>query len=81
MMNASTINKKELCEEIGNFFGTYYEDIAGFLVIDDGETERIYNDEDELLKDWLPTLIESDEATQDDYWVDAIDYIRNYILD
>ena len=81
MMNASTINKKELCEEIGNFFGTYYEDIAGFLVIDDGETEHIYSDEDELLKDWLPTLIESDEDTQDDYWTDAINYIRNYILD
>ena len=68
--------KFDLCEEIGNFFGDFYEDISGFLVVDDGETDHVYATEDELLKDWLPMLIESDEATQDDYWAEAIDYIR-----
>ena len=40
------INKRDICEEIGNFFGTFYEDISGFLVIDDGETDHLYTDED-----------------------------------
>ena len=74
------LNKRDICEEIGGFFGDFYEDIAGFLVIDDGETDHVYADEDELLKDWLPTLIEADEATQDDYWAEVIDYIREEVL-
>ena len=69
------INKRELCEEIGNFFGTFYEDVAGFLMIDDGKVDHIYTDEDELLKDWLPTLQEADADTGDDFWADVIDYI------
>ena len=75
------LNKRDICEEIGNFFGTFYEDLSGFLVIDDGETDHLYSSEDELLKDWLHTLIESDEATGDDYWSDIIEYIKTYILD
>lgn len=73
-------NKRDICEEIGNFFGNFYEDIAGFLVIDDGETDHVYATEDELLQDWLPTLIEADEDTGDDYWADIIDYIQSEIL-
>ena len=69
--------KRDLCEEIGGFFGDFYVDISGLLVIDNGKEEFTYQNEDELLRDWLPTLIESDEATQDDYWADAIDYIRD----
>jgi hypothetical protein len=71
------INKRDICEEIGNYFGTFYEDIAGFLVIDDGITEHIYTDEDTLLKDWLPTLQEADEDTGDDFWADVIEYISD----
>ena len=71
------IDKRELCEEIGNFFGTFYEDVAGFLVIDDGEVDHIYTDEDELLKDWLPTLQEADADTGDDFWADIIEYIQD----
>lgn len=73
------INKHDLCEEIGNYFGTFYEDIAGFLVVDDGVIEHIYADEDELLKDWLPTLKEADEDTGDEYWSDIIEYIESEI--
>lgn len=73
-------NKREICKEIGEFFGEFYEDIVGFLVIDDGETEHIYATEDELLKDWLPTLQESDEETGDGYWANIIDYIESEIL-
>lgn len=73
-------HKLELCEEIGNFFGTFYKDISGFLVIDDGQTDHLYADADELLEDWLPTLQEADAETGDDYWADAIQYITDYVL-
>lgn len=75
------LNKRDVCEEIGNFFGTFYEDLSGFLVIDDGNTDNLYSSEDELLKDWLPTLIEADEETGDDYWSDIITYIQEEILE
>ena len=45
------LNKRDICEEIGNTFGEFFEDISGFLVIDDGNQEYRYNNEDELLKD------------------------------
>ena len=73
------LNKRDICEEIGNFFGTFYEDVAGFLVIDDGETDHVYADENELLKDRLPTLQEADADTGDDYWADIIEYIQEEI--
>jgi hypothetical protein len=74
------INKRDLCEEIGNYFGTFYEDVAGFLVIDNGETDHIYADEDALLTDWLPTLKEADEETGEDFWADVIEYIESEVL-
>ena len=73
------INKRDICEEIGNTFGTFYEDVAGFLVIDDGDTDHVYADENELLKDWLPKLQESDEVLGDEYWADIIEYILEEI--
>lgn len=72
--------KRSICEEIGNFFGEFYEDVAGFLVIDTGETDHVYADENALLKDWLPTLKEADEDTGDDTWADIIEYIEDMIL-
>lgn len=75
------INKRDICEEIGNYFGTFYEDVAGFLIVDTGDQEYTYRDEDELLTDWLPKLQEADEATGDDYWADIIEYIVNLDLD
>ena len=74
------LNKRDICEEIGNTFGEFFEDISGFLVIDDGNQEYRYNNEDELLKDWLPLLQEDDSLTGDDTWADIIEYIKNEIL-
>lgn len=74
------LNKRDICEEIGNTFGTFYEDVSGFLVIDDGETDHLYADENELLKDWLPMIQEADEESGDDYWADIIEYIQSEIL-
>ena len=73
----SSMNNLELCEEIGSFFGDYYVDSYGRLTIDTGDEIHTYNSAEELLKDWADTLIESDEAQQDDYWADVIDYIRD----
>lgn len=74
------LNKRDICEEIGNTFGEFFEDISGFLVIDDGNQEYRYNNEDELLKDWLPMLQEDDSLTGDDTWEDIIEYIKSEIL-
>ena len=43
--------KRDLCEEIGGFFGDFYVDISGLLVIDNGKEEFTYQNEDELLRD------------------------------
>ena len=74
------LNKRDICEEIGNTFGEFFEDISGFLVIDDGNQEYRYNNEDELLKAWLPLLQEDDSLTGDDTWADIIEYIKSEIL-
>ena len=74
------LNKRDICEEIGNTFGEFFEDISGFLVIDNGDQEYRYNNEDELLKDWLPMLQEDDSLTGNDTWEDIIEYIKNEIL-
>lgn len=75
------MDKRAICEEIGNTFGEFFEDVSGFLVIDNGDEEYRYNNEDELLKDWLPTLQEADADTGDNYWADVIEYILDLDLD
>lgn len=75
------LNKRDICEEIGNYFGEFYEDVAGFLVIDTGDKEHSYKNEDDLLKDWLSTLQEADADTGDGTWEDIIEYILNLDLD
>ena len=74
------LSKRDICEEIGNYFGTFYEDISGNLVIDTGDQEHSYDSEDELLTDWLPTLQEADAETNDGTWDDIIEYIEEEIL-
>lgn len=74
------VNKRDICEEIGNFFGEFYEDMSGFLNIDTGDQVHTYVSEDELLRDWLPTLKEEDEDTGDGTWADIIEYIESEIL-
>lgn len=74
------LDKRDICEEIGNYFGTFYEDMSGFLNIDTGDQVHTYTSEDELLKDWLPKLKEDDEYTGDETWSDIIEYIETNIL-
>ena len=74
------LNKRDICEEIGNYFGTFYEDIASFLIIDTGDQEYAYRDEDELLTDWLPKLQSEEAETGDGTWEDIIEYIQEEIL-
>ena len=74
------LSKRDICEEIGNYFGTFYEDISGNLVIDTGDQEHSYDSEDELPTDWLPTLQEADAETNDGTWDDIIEYIEEEIL-
>lgn len=75
------LNKRDICEEIGGYFGSFYEDISGNLIIDTDDQEHCYSDEDELLRDWLPKLKEDDAETGDDYWTDIVEYIEDLNLD
>lgn len=74
------MTKRDMCEEIGNYFGMFYEDVAGFLTVDTGYQAYSYKDEDELLTDWLPKLITDDEDTGDGTWEDIIEYIQEEII-
>jgi hypothetical protein len=69
------MNKRDICEEIGEYYGEFYESMGGFLNIDDGEQSYSYTSEDELLKDWLPRLQETDSTDDPGYWTDVIEYI------
>lgn len=73
------LNKRDICEEIGNYFGTFYEDVAGFLVIDTEDQNIAYQDEDALLIDWLPKLQEEEAETGDGTWTEIIEYIEDVI--
>jgi hypothetical protein len=73
------LNKRDICEEIGNYFGIFYEDIGGFLIIDVGDKEYSYRDEDELLRNWLPKLQEDDIETGEGTWSEIIEYIQSEI--
>lgn len=50
------MNKTELCAKIGEFFGSYFEE-DGKLCIDNGEEVFRYDTADELLADWVKTLV------------------------
>ena len=68
--------KLDLCKEIGNEFGMFFVE-NGKYYIDNFDEVFKYNTCNELLFDWLDTLIESDEATGTDTWKDAIEFIKN----
>ena len=75
------LNKRDICEEIGNSFGEFYEDVSGILTIDAYDEIYTYNSEDELLKDSLPKLQKEDTETGDDTWSEIIEYISDLDLD
>ena len=74
--------KRDLCQEIGNFFGHYFEE-NGQLCIDNGEKVFRYNTPDELLADWVDTLIENHLDNLDspsDSWEKEILFIFNFCI-
>ena len=76
------MNKMELCKEIGNFFGDFFVD-SEKLCIDDGENIFRYDAPEDLLKDWLDTLIMHQHDTlgyPSGNWEDAIDFIYTDVL-
>lgn len=50
------LNSRELCKEIGNCFGDYFEE-NNYLCINNGEENFRYKTEKELLADWVDTLV------------------------
>lgn len=56
-MNNIEQEKINLCQEIGNYYGCYFEE-NGQLCVDSDIRVFCYNTADELLSDWVDTLIE-----------------------
>ena len=75
------LNKRDICEEIGNTFGEFYEDVSGILTIETYDETYTYDSENELLKDWLPRLQSEDAESGDDQWAEIIEYILDLDLD
>lgn len=89
-MNQKTydyFHKIEVAEEIGNYFGDFFEENDQFC-IDNGERIFRYDDVDSLLVDWLDTLIENhhdnyyiDKHGQELYgWDKEIEYIYSNVI-
>lgn len=73
------MDKFELCEEIGNWYGKFFtEDV--YLCIDNGDKVFKYATAEELLADWVDTLIAECKAARKDFWGDAIEFINSEIL-
>lgn len=56
------MNKATLCKQIGDFFGTYFEE-NGQYCIDNGAKVFRYDTHDALLADWVDTLVENHHDT------------------
>ena len=53
--------KKELCKEIGSFFGKFYTE-GDMICVDTGDKVYKYADYTDMLLDWVDTLIESHKS-------------------
>lgn len=81
--------KKEMAIKIGNYFGDFSES-ADKYSIDNGEREFAYKTVDELLADWLDTVIENhhdayytadaDKRNEADSWEKEIVFIYTMVL-
>lgn len=49
----------EIAEEVGNWYGTFYDDANG-IYIDDGYIAHTYDTPKELLQDWIYTMLEDE---------------------
>ena len=76
------MNKFDLCKEIGGFFGDFFID-SEKLCIDNGEEVFRYDTPDDLLKDWIDTLIMHQHDTFGDpsgNWEKEIVFIYTDVL-
>lgn len=76
------MNKMELCKKIGSFFGDFFVD-SEKLCIDNGESIFRYGTPEDLLKDWLDTLIMHQHDTLGDpsgCWEQEIVFIYTDVL-
>ena len=73
----SYARKKALCEEIGYFFGTYFEENGQFCIQHDGKTER-YDSVDDLLIAWHKIFTASPKLASE--WHEEIKFIEDEII-
>lgn len=75
------IDKQELAQEIGNFFGTYFLQDGQFC-IDNYDTVYRYDSVDALLTDWVNSLVEhqNDNPDLSGYWEAEIDFIYSQVI-
>jgi len=81
------ISKMDLAEEIGSYFGTYFEE-NNQLCIDNGEKIFRYADVDALLIDWLDTIILNhhdnyrldENGNERDSWEKEIEFIYTDVI-
>lgn len=74
--------KLKYCQDIGEYYGEY-EEKEGILNIDNGETVFSYSSPDELLTDWVETLIETEASLpkrERGYWREVIEYVYTTVL-
>lgn len=75
-------NREQLCKEIGDFFGVYFE-MNGKFCIDNGEKVFQYDTPEALLTDWVTTLVMHQQAVEGDpsgNWEAEIQFIYREII-
>lgn len=76
------MNKYDLCKEIGQCFGDYWEQ-DGMYFIDNGDEVFKYKTPEALLADWVETLIHQHIASDGDVgadWEDEVKFIYEDVL-
>ena len=67
------MNLSELCKEIGDFFGMFYTE-REMIYIDAGDKVYQYDKYEDMLLDWVDTLVESQESGGGN-WEKEIEFI------
>lgn len=76
--NASNeTRKKELCQDIGYFFGAYFEENGQFCIQHDGKIDR-FSSIDDLLVAWHKILTADPKLAWE--WHEEIKYIEDEII-
>lgn len=74
-------DKYQLAKEIGNFFGSFYEQNGKFCINNYSEIYR-YDSVDALLTDWVDTLVAHQHDNKDlsGYWEAEIEFIYKEVI-